>query len=76
MIGERKEGASTYGLVISLTVGQPFLLIVSATFEWFLTVRTHKVLGGGGGGGGGRGDGGRKVREDTKYTMSSMYHTL
>lgn len=49
---ERKKGSSTYGLVISLTVGQSFFLIVPATFKWFLTVGTHKVLEEGGGGGG------------------------
>ena len=42
---EREEGRGpTYCLVVSLTVGQAFLLIVPATFEWFLTVRTHKML--------------------------------
>ena len=53
--GEGERKGPTYCLVVSLTVGQPFLLVVPATFEWFLTVRTHKVLEEGGGRGGGRG---------------------
>ena len=34
----------TYGLVVSLTVGQSLFLVVSAALEWLLTVGTHKVL--------------------------------
>ena len=45
---EREErvrgGSTTHCFVVSLTIGQPFLLIVPTTLEWLLTVGTHKVL--------------------------------
>lgn len=51
----------TYSLVVSLAVGQAFLLVVPASLKWLLAVRADKVL---------------RVEQQQKMVNSLNKHTL